>query len=79
MVGDDVNPILCKLTDSGWEHKPLEQSIQERVAELINDGYSQKEIVDEIGKSKGYVSKCVKKATELGLITISKTKSTQPK
>ena len=74
MVGDDVNPILCKLTESGWEYKPLEQSIQERVAELINDGYSQKEIVDEIGKSKGYVSKCVKKATELGLITIKKMK-----
>ncbi len=68
MVGDDVTPILCKLTDNGWKHESLEQSMQQRIIALMNEGYQQREVALELELSKGYVSKTVTKAVELGLL-----------
>lgn len=68
MVGDDVNPMSCRLTEHGWEYASLEQSNYRRVIELLQDGLSQKDIADELALSKGQVSKLVKKAKSLGEI-----------
>ena len=66
MVGDDVNPMLCQLTEKGWEYSSLEDSNYQRVVSLFNEGVLQKDIPDEIGLSKGQVSKLLKQARGLG-------------
>lgn len=68
MVGECVNPIRCWLTDDGWKYESLEQTNYHRVVELANDGLQQKDIADELGLSKGQVSKLLKKARGLGVI-----------
>ncbi len=69
MVGEDVNPIMCKLTDKGWTHESLEQTSYQRVVDLYNDGLDQKDIADETGLSKGRVSKIISQAEGLGEVT----------
>jgi hypothetical protein len=58
--GADAKAKLLRLDISSgtvvWTHEPLEDN-QERVAKLLRDGYSQKEIVRMLGLSKGQVSK----------------------
>lgn len=66
MVGDCINPIRCWLTNNGWQFQSLEQNTYQRVVSLTNEGFAQKDIVEELGISKSQVSKLVKKAKELG-------------
>jgi putative DNA primase/helicase len=66
MVGDCVNPMLCQLTENGWEYKSLEQDNYQKVVAMTNDDMQQKDIADELGLSKGQVSKLIKKARGLG-------------
>jgi len=66
MVGDCVNPILCRLTEKGWEYESLEQSNYQKVVNFANEGLAQKDIAEELGLSKGQISKLVKKGIALG-------------
>lgn len=73
IYGDDVKPFETQLTTTmdgrqTWTIKDLEDSLTERVADLLNDGIPQSEIGELLGISKGYVSKCKKKAAQEGLL-----------
>jgi putative DNA primase/helicase len=66
IYGADVEPFEARLVDGIWTMKSIRRSSLEKVIRLTRDGYSQKEIADEIGKTKGYVSKLVRQAKEKG-------------
>ncbi|KTD73918.1 hypothetical protein Ltuc_1765 [Legionella tucsonensis] len=66
MVGDDVNPIRCWITKDGWKYESLEQNNYQKIIERANEDMKQIEIAGELGLSKGYVSKVLKKAKGLG-------------
>ena len=73
IFGDVVKPFETKLitdhTGSRWEVKDLEQSLTERVADLLKEGIPQHEIPDLLNVSKGTVSKHKRKAMDMGLLT----------
>jgi len=52
-----------------WTMKGLEESLTERVADLLKDGIPQKEIAELLGVTPGAVSKCKRKAQAQGLLT----------
>ena len=60
IYGDSVEPIEAQLSDRGWLVKTVSQSNKFRVKALFEEGVSQKDMVEELGLSKGYVSKLVK-------------------
>ena len=66
IYGPDVEPFEARLEDGFWTVKSIKRSAYEKAVRLIREGYSQKEVGDEIGKSKGYVSKLVRQAKEKG-------------
>jgi len=66
IYGPDVEPFEAKLEDGVWTMKSIRSSSLEKVIRLTKDGYSQKEIGDEIDKSKGYISKLIRQAKEEG-------------
>lgn len=66
MIGDDVNPTLCQLTDNGWTYTYLENSNYQKIVELANEGLRSFEIAEDLDLSKGYISKVLKKAREKG-------------
>lgn len=68
ILGDCVTPMLCQLKDEDWLCKPLEESNYLKVANLVNEGFKQHEIVESIGLSKAQVSKLAKRAREEGLV-----------
>lgn len=73
--GDDAKPFEARLTTEPdgrliWVTKDLEQSLTERVAELLNDGIPQNEIPDLLQVAKGTVSKHKRKAQEQGLLVV---------
>lgn len=72
LLGEEVKPFNAKLTTSNnqqeWEMKGVEESLTQKVAELISDGIPQKEIADLLGITKGTVSKHKQKAQHLGLL-----------
>lgn len=68
ITGDAAAPILCSLTENGWEYSNLEQSNYQMVVELYKEGLKQNEIAEELDISKGQVSKLIKKAKALGEI-----------
>jgi len=45
-----------------WTHRTIEESTFDQVCKLANDGYTQKEIVQELGIHKSGVSRYVKRA-----------------
>jgi hypothetical protein len=58
--GDAVAPIDVCLKDvpkkgPTWTYRPLEESRRERVEEMVNDGMTPKEIVEELGVTRSYV------------------------
>jgi len=61
LFGDDVKPFEAQLTTNGWVTRTIEDSKFEKVRCLLDDGYTQRQIAEELGISKGYVSKLVKK------------------
>jgi hypothetical protein len=73
IYGDDVKPFETKLvTDANglrtWTMKDLDQSLMERIADLLNEGVPQHEIGELVGCAKGTVSKYKNKAQVLGLL-----------
>lgn len=72
VYGDAVKPFEAKLVArSGkqeWQVKDLEESLTEKIADLLQDGIAQNEIAELLGISKGAVSKHKKKANELRLL-----------
>ena len=66
IYGADVEPFEARLEDGVWTTKSIKRSAYEKTVRLTKEGYSQKEIADEIGKTKGYVSKLVRQAKEKG-------------
>lgn len=70
--GDDVKAFEAKLiTVNGiqqWTLKTLEESLTERIANLLNDGIPQNEIAELLGVAKGTVSKHKRKAQSQGFL-----------
>ena len=63
--GDEVKPFEARLTTgeegNEWKLKTIEESIADKITKLLDEGYSQKDIAEELEISKGYTSKLVKK------------------
>lgn len=63
--GDDAKPFEARLTSGEgcftWQVKTLEESNQDKVEKLLQQGYLQKDIAEELGLNKGYVSRLVKR------------------
>lgn len=73
ICGDDVKPFEAKLTTDHdgkqiWTIKDLEENLIKKVADLLNDGIPQNEIVELLKISKGYVSKLKNRAISLSLL-----------
>ena len=74
VYGDEVAPIEARLeTDEdgqpAWSWTPIEASNETRLLNLVRDGIdSQTEAAEELGLSKGQVSKLKKKLVEKGLL-----------
>lgn len=73
IYGYDVKPFEALLTTSPdrrqvWTLKDLEDSLFDRLVDLLNDGYNQKDAAEALGKTKGYISKLTRKAREMGLL-----------
>jgi len=70
VYGDDVNPFEAKLeTHEGnliWTLKDIEESLTDRVVDLLKEGVKQDEIADILGVSKGTISKHKYKAKQAG-------------
>ncbi len=70
--GADVSPIEATLhqdpTGWTWTVRSIEDATFEKVVSLISDGLSQKEIGQEVGKSKGYISKLASRARREGRV-----------
>ncbi len=62
--GDDVKPFEAGLIagEDGftWQLRTIEESLQDKVGKLLDEGYSQKDIAEELEISKGYCSKLAK-------------------
>jgi len=76
IYGENVKPFEAKLITGiegkqEWGMKDLEESLTERVADLLNQGVPQQEIAEMIGVAKGTVSKHKRKAQDAGLLTIT--------
>lgn len=73
IAGEDARPFEAKLeTRDGkalWTTKDLEDSRAEQVAELLNEGFKQKDIAEMLGVHPSNVSRAKKRARELGLLT----------
>jgi putative DNA primase/helicase len=66
IYGEDAKPFEAQLWQEtegvfSWKTKMLEDSMLVRVERLLDEGYEQKDIAEELEISKGYVSKLVKK------------------
>ena len=63
--GEDVTPFEAALKSTGngfeWKLRTIEESLNDRLKKFLEDGYSQRDIAEELQLSKGYVSKLVKK------------------
>tara|TARA_B100001964_G_scaffold244234_1_gene324885 strand:- start:1063 stop:1995 length:933 start_codon:yes stop_codon:yes gene_type:complete len=73
IYGDDVKAFEAKLvsTPDGkqiWTMKDMEESLTQKVADLLNEGVEQKDIAELLGVYKGTVSKCKTKAKREGLL-----------
>jgi putative DNA primase/helicase len=73
--GDDVTPLDIRLTDEAGcvqlNSKPLEESKLDQVIRLREDGLtSPSDIAEELGISKGYASKLLKKAQASTGVTV---------
>lgn len=71
IYGDVVKPFEAKMETHGgkyiWTLKDLEESLTDKVAELMKEGIPQHEIAELLGKAKGTISKHVKKAKMNGV------------
>lgn len=69
LYGEDVEPFEATLKTvdgkNNWKINTLESSALKHVRRLFKEGYKQSDIVAELGYSKGYVSKLIKKIKSL--------------
>ncbi len=77
IYGDHAKPFEAKLTTGQdslqtWTMKDLEDTLMEKIVELLNEGIPQHEIAEMIGTTKGTVSKYKNKAQSMGLLTRGK-------
>lgn len=94
LLGEDAESLeLALKVDEGtkratWAWKTATEGTFARVVALANDGLKQHEIAEELGINKSNVSRAMKKARELGLISkqpddkscvVARTKATQPR
>lgn len=75
--GEDAKPFEAQLrTDKNgspcWTMKSLEESTFEKVASMLNDGMSQKDIATELAVDKSTVSRHANKAKEAGIYKATK-------
>ena len=73
IYGAEVRPIEATLaTDEHgrmvWTYKTVEDSTFDRVVDMINNGFTQKEISEGLGVNKSTVSRHAKRAKREGLI-----------
>jgi len=66
LYGNDVKPFEARLMDGQWLTRSINQSNYDKAVALLKDGYTQRDIVEELGLSKGYISKINKKALAKG-------------
>ena len=66
--GKDAMPFEVNFSSNGWDFQSIERTIVNEVAERINIGMSQKDIANELKKSRPYINKIYKKACSLGLV-----------
>jgi len=57
IFGDDVRPMEAKLINDQWAMQNLEDSNADKVARMLQDGMTQKDIASELGLTQGAVSK----------------------
>jgi len=74
LFGEETAAFEARLTtdDHGiqlWTTRPVEESNLDRIADLLNEGLSQKEVADELRLHKSTVSRAARKAKDKGLIT----------
>jgi putative DNA primase/helicase len=73
--GDAANPFEARLEvrdgAATWTLKDLEDTVTQRVASLLNDGLTQREVADELGIGLGTVSRHKHKAEQEGLLNRS--------
>jgi len=74
LLGEDIKPFLAQLgtnelNNQSWLVQTLEESNYEKVIKLKNDGYEPKEICQELELHKSTVSRYLKKAREMGLLS----------
>jgi putative DNA primase/helicase len=73
--GDAANPFEARLEvrdgAAVWTLKDLEDTLTGRVASLLNDGLTQREVADELGIGLGTVSRHKHKAEQEGLLNRS--------
>lgn len=94
LIGEDAESLelALKVNESTkratWAWKTATEGTFSRVVALANDGLKQHEIAEELGINKSNVSRAMKKARELGLISkqpddkscvVARTKATQPR
>ena len=70
--GDDVRPLEAKLETRDnaafWTTKDLDDCLAERVAEMVKDGMTEREISRSLGIGKGTVGRHKRKARQLGML-----------
>jgi len=74
LAGDETQPFEAKLDQDQhgaqlWTWRPLEESTLDRVVELANEGLTQREIANELGLNQSNVSRALRKAESLGMLT----------
>jgi hypothetical protein len=79
LSGNDVDVIEAQMTvdpdkKSTWACRIIQEATYFRVANLANEGLSQKEIAEELGIDKSNVSRAMSKAREAGLLKKNTTK-----
>lgn len=94
LIGEDAESLELALKvdedtkRATWVWKTATEGTFSRVVALANDGLKQHEIAEELGINKSNVSRAMKKARELGLISkqpdakscvVARTKATQPR
>lgn len=94
LIGEDAESLelALKVDDytkrASWEWKTASEGTFSRVVALANEGLKQHEIADELGINKSNVSRAMKKARDMGMISkqpdskscvVARTKATQPR
>lgn len=66
--GVDAKPMVVQLKEEGgkqfWEVKPVEPNTSEKIAELYQQGHSQKLIAEKLGVNKSTVSRHIQQAQQ---------------